>query len=90
MTQDEAKTGAKAEPTLYKLSEQVHADLARRFTYHAPKGDQAERYEELRDKAKELAELVCESCPQSRELSLSLTHLEQAIFWANAGIARNE
>ena len=31
-----------------------------------------------------------EKAPQSREQSLALTNVEQAIFWANAAIARNE
>jgi hypothetical protein len=29
-------------------------------------------------------------CPGSRELSLAITKLEEAVFWANAAIARNE
>jgi hypothetical protein len=28
--------------------------------------------------------------PASREQSLALTHLEDAVFWANAAIARHE
>lgn len=64
--------------------------IERNFTYHAPKGDQPERYEKLRAKAKELAYLIDELCPKSREQSLAVTNLEQACFWANASIARNE
>lgn len=60
------------------------------FTYHAPKGDQAERYEAIRTKARKLAELIEESCPDSREKSLANTKLEEAVMWANAAIARNE
>jgi hypothetical protein len=60
------------------------------FTYHAPKGSQPERFEALRAKAKELAYLIDGLVPVSREQSLALTNLEQAVFWANAGIARNE
>lgn len=60
------------------------------FTYHAPKGDQAERYGKIREKARELAELMEESCPNSREKSLASTKLEEAVMWANASIARNE
>lgn len=60
------------------------------FTYHAPKGDQAERYVKLREKAKEYALLIVELTPASREQSLALTHLENATFYANASIARNE
>lgn len=60
------------------------------FTYHAPKPGQPEKYEALRAKAKELAYLVTSSCPVSRERSLAMTKLEEAIFWANASVARNE
>ena len=60
------------------------------FVYHAPFGDQAVRYENIRNAAKKLAKYFAASCPESRELSLALTNLEQAVFWANASIARNE
>lgn len=61
------------------------------FTYHAPKTDQAQRYEQLRQTAKKLARLVIELSPDGeRERSIALTKLEEAIMWANAGIARHE
>lgn len=60
------------------------------FTYHAPKNGQPEKYEALRAKGKELAYLIVEHCPSSRERSLAMTKLEEAIMWANASIARNE
>lgn len=60
------------------------------FRYHAPKGDQPARYEALRAKAKELATLIQESTPASREQSVALTSLQQAVMWANAAIAINE
>lgn len=60
------------------------------YTYHAPKGDQQERYEDIREKARELAELIERCCPDSREKSLVHTKLEEAVMWANASIARNE
>jgi hypothetical protein len=60
------------------------------YTYHPPKGYQPERYEGLRAMAKELAYKINDYCPASRERALAHTNLEQAIFWANASIARNE
>ena len=60
------------------------------FTYHAPKGNQAQRYEEIRVKAKELALFIEEICPTSRERSKAFTQLESAVMWANAAIVRNE
>lgn len=65
-------------------------DLSKRFTYHAPKGDQASRYELIRSRGRELAEYINQACPDSREKSLAVTHVEEAIMWANASIARNE
>lgn len=59
------------------------------FTYHAPKEGQPAIYQRLREKAKELAYLIDELVPASREKSLALTKLEEASFWSNAGIARN-
>lgn len=60
------------------------------FTYHAPFGDQPQRYEQIRAKAKEFAEFIVANTPSSREQSVALTNLEQSVFWANAAIARNE
>ena len=65
-------------------------DLVNRFTYHAPKGDQADRYEHIRRAGLHFAKLVNEYTPPSREQSLSLTHIEDAVMWANASIARHE
>ncbi len=67
----------------------LHA-IENRFTYHAPKGDQPERYNLIRARAKDLALDIVTNTPNSREQSLALTHLETAIFFANAAIARNE
>lgn len=64
--------------------------LEANYTYHSPKGDQPSRYVSLRAKAKELAELINSSCPESREKSLAFTKLEESVMWANASIARNE
>lgn len=60
------------------------------FTYHAPKGDQPVRYEDIRRQARALAEVIARHCPDSREKSLALTNLQQAVMWANASIAINE
>jgi hypothetical protein len=64
--------------------------LEKDFTYHAPKGDQVPRYQAIRDQAKNFAAYVLAATIPSREQSLALTKLEEAVFWANAAIARNE
>ena len=78
------------ETTSYPCDTQQQADLHNRFTYHAPREDQPRRYNMLRESAKILAEMIVKLTPKSREQSLALTNLEEAIFWANAAIARNE
>lgn len=65
-------------------------DLDNIFTYHAPHGTQQERYVAIRDKAKELAALIQKATPESREQSVALTNVQQAVMWANAAIAINE
>lgn len=72
------------------LSSEDEARLNRDFRYHPPHGTQFDRYTRIRAKAREFATLIYEACPSSRERSLSLTNLEQAVMWANASIARNE
>lgn len=65
-------------------------DVNNVFCYHAPHGDQADRYVALREKAKELAVLIQTTTPDSREQSVALTNLQQTVMWANAAIAINE
>lgn len=60
------------------------------FKYHSPKDDQPQRYEEIRNKAKELAHVINNNTPASREQSLAFTALEEAVMHANSAIARNE
>jgi hypothetical protein len=65
-------------------------EIIARFTYHPPKTDQPQRYEKLRAKARELAGMIVELSPESREQSLALTALDEAVMWTNAAIARRE
>ncbi|MCP4262775.1 MAG: hypothetical protein GY774_35500 [Planctomycetes bacterium] len=63
-------------------------EIENRFTYHAPKGSQPGIYELIRNNAKAFALIIDAHCPESREQSLAFTKLEEAIFWANASVAR--
>lgn len=60
------------------------------FSYHPPFGNQPQRYMAIRDEAKALARTIQRACPESREKSLALTNIQQAVMWANASIAINE
>jgi len=63
--------------------------LDNNFVYHAADEDQAARYTIIRQTAKDFAALILRYTPDSREQALALTNLEQAVFWANAAVARN-
>lgn len=68
----------------------THDELARRFNYHPPDtNDKVERHQQVREVLLDAADsLVSLTGPPSREQSLAVTHLEEAMFWANGAIAR--
>jgi predicted RNA polymerase sigma factor len=57
------------------------------FSYHAPEGDQAERYGQIRAAAKAFAVRLVELCPPSADRTVALRHVRDAVFNANASIA---
>lgn len=63
-------------------------ELHTRFTHHPVKEGQVDIYLRIRQKARELAELILHVTPDSREQATALTKIEEACFWANAGVAR--
>lgn len=73
----------------FKPKDFINPELENRFKYHSPKEGQPEKYKAIRKKAKELAHMIDELCPESREKSVAMTNLETAVMWANASIARN-
>lgn len=75
---------------MYTPTPQLSEQIRKAFQYHAPLGDQPQRYVTIRDAGRTLASTLAVCCPPSRELSLALTSLEQTAMWANAAIARNE
>lgn len=64
-------------------------DINNNFTYHTPTPESIPKFDIIREKARELAHLLDDVCPESREKSIALTKLEESVFWANASIARN-
>lgn len=64
------------------------ADLDNRFTYHPPTPEQVPVYEDIRARARAFGIFIVANTPPSREQSLAITHLEEAVMWANAGLAR--
>lgn len=64
--------------------------LAHRFTHHPPIGDQAERYLRVRFNILECAKRIVDLTPVCPEQTRALNALDEAMFLANAAIARHE
>ena len=71
--------------------QQMTDQIENNFTFHNfVEGDgKSGKCEEIREFAKNLANLINDITPPSREQSLAITKLEEVVFWANASIARN-
>lgn len=65
------------------------ADIDNRFDFHpATTAEKRGEHGSIREACKALAHTINASVPPGREKSLAITQLEQAMFWANAAIAR--
>lgn len=63
------------------------AELDDMFKYHQPTEKNAEYYPSIRNKARELAYLFADLCPDCAETFTAVDKLREAVMWANAGIA---
>ncbi len=64
-------------------------EIQERFIYHAPSPEGVDRHHALSQACITLAQVIEETCQDSREKSVAMTHLETAKFWASAAVARN-
>ena len=66
-------------------------ELAHRFTFHAPRPgtDDAQRHVEVRLACLALAQVLVDQVPPCRERGIAVQCIEDAMMWANAGLARN-
>ena len=64
-------------------------EIDKQFNYGSVSEGQSNDMALLRAEGKMLAEKINNCMQDGREKSLAITKLEEAIFWANAGIARN-
>jgi hypothetical protein len=65
------------------------AEIVKRLGYHPATPTTVPFFEENRHQAIELALHWDEALPDSREKSLALTALQEALMWANAAVACN-
>jgi hypothetical protein len=66
------------------------SDIETWFTYHAPKGDQAQRYEAIRSAAKQFATVIYGSTPSGADQTAAMRKLRECVMTANAAIACGE
>jgi hypothetical protein len=64
-------------------------DLENRIKYHRPNADAIDLIADMRRLALAWSKAVVLMVPEGREQSLALTKIEEALFWSNAGIARD-
>lgn len=64
-------------------------ELETRIWHHTPNEEGIERILSMRQRALKWSLAVRRDVPEGREQSLALTKIEEALFWANAGIARH-
>jgi hypothetical protein len=65
-------------------------ELERRFSHHPPQNeDDVAKHEAIRETCLDAAVEIAAFIPASREASLAITKLEEAMMWANAALARN-
>lgn len=66
------------------------ADLDHRFDFHpASTEEKRNEHTSMREACRAAAHAIDQKCPAGREKALALTKIEEAMFWANAAIARN-
>ncbi|MEV6074363.1 hypothetical protein AB0L80_04490 [Streptomyces sp. NPDC052069] len=67
------------------------ADIEHRFAFHpATTDEKRDAHGSIRQACRRLADQINEQVPAGREQALAVTKVEEAMFWANAALARQE
>lgn len=65
------------------------SDINNRFAFHPATTDEKRNaHTSIRENCRELAHTINDKCPDGREKSLAITHLEEVMYWGNAALAR--
>ena len=71
------------------MAQDIHERVNNDFSFHPSTPETAGLFEFNRAVLQSAAhDLIAGGIPEGRERSLMLTHLEEAMFWANAAVAR--
>lgn len=68
--------------------EEINDRIQNDFKFHPADEAKGQTHQAVREACELAAHKINSLVPESREKSLALTKLEEAMFWANAGIAR--
>lgn len=67
----------------------TRTEIDSRITYHPPSERAKVLHDSVRTTIGDAMERFANQLPDTRETSIVMTKLEEAMFWANAAIARN-
>lgn len=65
-------------------------DLDNFFSYHPPKGDQVERYSNIREAGRLMAQVIIDSTPAGADQAAAIRKIREAVMTANVAIACGE
>ena len=63
------------------------SEIENLFSYHAPSGDQAARYEAIRSAARHMAAIIVANTPEGADQTTAIRKLRECVMTANASIA---
>lgn len=90
------KTKVDGVDAVYDQSEKVwkrgynEDTIENNFKYHKPMEKNIEKFKEIRDEGRTFAKLMMDEVPECPERTLAFRKIEEAVMWANAGLARNQ
>lgn len=77
------------EEAIKRVPQLSDKELENRFSFHAATDDEKRNaHSSIRMNCLDLAKFINLNVPEGREKALAITHLEEVMMWANAGIAR--
>lgn len=72
---------------MYKRMYMDNKSLTNWFSYHAPNPDQLKAYTDIRNKARELADLFNAYVPDCADKTAAMRHLRETVMTMNLAIA---